>query len=76
MELLNAAWETVYSEIISNYFGHAVHVKNNFEVVDFNHKDDIPLTELVEINNIIVLDKFKEYVKIDENEKLPDNYLV
>ncbi|KAK9746851.1 hypothetical protein QE152_g5752 [Popillia japonica] len=48
--------------------------------MDFDAEDDIPLSELANISNLMVLSKFDEYVSIDENlevtEQLSDVDLV
>lgn len=80
VNMLSVAWESVSSYSISNCFRHAGLVKNNFEAMDLDPEDDVPLSELLEINNIMALNKFNEYIRVDENlvttEECTDNDLV
>lgn len=60
-------WESVSKETIRNCFRHAGLVKDIPDGLDFDPEDDDPLSKIIEINNVGVLSKFKEYSRIDKN---------
>ncbi|XP_018795547.1 PREDICTED: tigger transposable element-derived protein 6-like [Bactrocera latifrons] len=80
VNMLSIAWESVSKETIRNCFRHAGLVKDIRDGLDFEPEDDEPLGKIIKINNAMVLSKFDEYSRIDENiiatEEHSDNDLI
>ncbi|CAH1988099.1 unnamed protein product [Acanthoscelides obtectus] len=79
INLLTIAWELVTPQTIRNCFYHDV--KNITEIVnDFDPEDEIPLSDLLKINSLLDIDKFNDYVNVDNNliatQELSDSNLV
>ncbi|XP_039968599.1 tigger transposable element-derived protein 6-like [Bactrocera tryoni] len=80
VSMLSVEWESVSKETIRNCFRHAGLVKDIPDGLDFDPEDDEPLSKIIDINKVVVLSKFDEYSRIDENiiatEEHSDNDLI
>lgn len=84
VNLLNLAWNSVSSKTIHNCFAHCGLIKPSLTRVEdrteYDPQDDIPLSEWLQINRLMDINKFEEYVNIDKEihttQELTDQEIV